>query len=146
MYKTGIVSLLALAGCASKQPTVNQYDLTESYVYANSFQYDPKWDYQKLYEQSQIQAKTNVGMKYILSALLSKHNEHWRAIRASCNTLHNNELSDFKMVVAITSTGAVKNVQSSKNNANIDCFKSAIKNISYPKPPYKNFYFYISVN
>ncbi|MFT2112458.1 hypothetical protein [Marinomonas sp. 2405UD68-3] len=146
MYKLGILSLALLVGCATQVHEINKYEESESYSYANSYSYDSDGNYQKVYDLSQEQAKTGIGYRYISSALIQKHNEHWSGINRNCSDKFRGEIESFNMVVAISFNGNVEDIVSTKNNDFVDCYKAKIKKITYPKPPFKNFYFYISGN
>jgi hypothetical protein len=146
MYKLGILSLALLAGCATQVHEINKYEESESYSYANSYSYDSDGDYQKVYDLSQEQAKTGTGNRYLSSALIQKHNEHWSGINRNCYDKFRGKIESFNMVVAISFDGNVEDIVSTKNNDFVDCYKAEIKKIIYPKPPFKSFYFYLSGN
>ena len=144
MKKIGILIALALSGCASHEVKTDKYDFSDSYSYASDFEYMQNLDYQKSYEQSQVQAKTKIGLKYITTSLMDKHNFHWKTLAPKCYEQYKASIETFDMVVAISSNGEVLAVASTKDAGFVTCFISEIKKISYPEPPFKNFYFHIN--
>jgi hypothetical protein len=144
MKKIGILIALALSGCASHEVKTDKYDFSDSYSYASDFEYMQNLDYQKSYEQSQVQAKTKIGLKYITTSLLEKHNFHWRLLAPKCYEQYKASIESFDMVLAISSNGEVLEIVATKDTDFVACFTSEIKKITYPEPPFKNFYFYIN--
>jgi hypothetical protein len=144
MNKIGILIALVLSGCASHEIKTDKYDFSDSYSYASDFEYMQNLDYQKSYEQSQVQAKTKIGLKYITTSLLDKHNFHWRSLAPKCYEQYKASIESFDMVLAISSNGEVLEIVATKDADFVACFTSEIKKITYPEPPFKNFYFYIN--
>lgn len=134
---------VVILGCTSTPPKKISYDSSQTFNYANSFEYDSSMSYSGLYTASQKQLKTSIGYRYFIEPLMTQHNYQWNEVANKCHT--SEAEYNLNLIVVLNANGKVINVG---NDTDLDiarCFEAEIKTIKYPEPPFKNFYFPLNV-
>ena len=129
-----LISLFFLGACSSTQKAGSKYT------------YDSSYNYDYLAKLHHKQSSSRKGYKYESQVLVPAHNIHWPEIAKKCRPMINEEgIKSFEFIFVLDEMGTVINIQSNINSNGVDCFLNEIKKISYPKPPYINWYEIVSV-